>query len=183
MRPHYPGWPQREAQCCRKMNTCNGTKYGTGLSGDKGRPAICRHELRTYNLQVMMLVVLVVMLLVVLLAVLSLVLLLLMLTTQAECGGPEDWYHFSPWRAPGAAPVFDSCGVAGGTGYWGRSNFGAQYFNTTDPEGRGSFDGAYGSKTLKPTAAQATWKRGSTVEVLMLLLCCCRSCFCRCCWC
>ena len=32
----------------------------------------------------------------------------------AECGGPDDWYYYSPWRAPGAAPVFDPCGVAGG---------------------------------------------------------------------
>lgn len=23
-------------------------------------------------------------------------------------------YYYSPWRAPGSAPVFDSCGMAGG---------------------------------------------------------------------
>ena len=33
---------------------------------------------------------------------------------DAECGGPDDWYYYSPWRAPGAAPVIDSCGVASG---------------------------------------------------------------------
>ena len=34
--------------------------------------------------------------------------------TLAECGGPDDYYYYSPWRAPGAAPVIDSCGTAGG---------------------------------------------------------------------
>ena len=33
---------------------------------------------------------------------------------NAECGGTDDWYYYSPWRAPGAAPVIDACGVAGG---------------------------------------------------------------------
>jgi hypothetical protein len=28
--------------------------------------------------------------------------------TAAECGADNDWYYYSPWRAPGAAPVFDS---------------------------------------------------------------------------
>ena len=32
------------------------------------------------------------------------------INTNATCGGPEDWYQFSPWRAPGSAPVFDPCG-------------------------------------------------------------------------
>ena len=27
------------------------------------------------------------------------------INTGAECGGPLDWYYFSPWRAPGLAPV------------------------------------------------------------------------------
>eukprot|EP01051_Picozoa_sp_SAG22_P018250 SAG22_NODE_3020_length_2018_cov_3.003127_2_plen_227_part_00 len=30
------------------------------------------------------------------------------------CGSSEDYYYLSPWRAPGSAPVFDSCGLAGG---------------------------------------------------------------------
>lgn len=28
--------------------------------------------------------------------------------TQAECGGPDDVYYYSPWRYPGNAPVIDS---------------------------------------------------------------------------
>ena len=27
--------------------------------------------------------------------------------TNATCGGPDDYYYYSPWRAPGSAPVFD----------------------------------------------------------------------------
>ena len=29
--------------------------------------------------------------------------------TQAECGSPDDFYYWTPWRAPGSAPVIDSC--------------------------------------------------------------------------
>eukprot|EP00729_Bicosta_minor_P010877 gene10877-35269_t len=38
------------------------------------------------------------------------------MNTQAECGGPADFYYFSPWRAPGAAPVIDvrTCNVFDG---------------------------------------------------------------------
>jgi hypothetical protein len=28
------------------------------------------------------------------------------INSQAPCGGPTDLYYYSPWRAPGAAPVF-----------------------------------------------------------------------------
>ena len=34
--------------------------------------------------------------------------------TQAACGSKDDVYYYSPWRAPGAAPVIDACGMAGG---------------------------------------------------------------------
>jgi hypothetical protein len=27
---------------------------------------------------------------------------------NATCKGPDDWYQYAPWRAPGSAPVFDS---------------------------------------------------------------------------
>ena len=29
----------------------------------------------------------------------------------ATCGGPDDYYYYSPWRAPGEAPVFDAWSV------------------------------------------------------------------------
>ena len=35
--------------------------------------------------------------------------------TGVECGSDKDSYYYSPWRAPGSSPVFDACGIAGGT--------------------------------------------------------------------
>ena len=32
----------------------------------------------------------------------------------AEAGSHADFTKFHPWRAPGRAPVFDACGMAGG---------------------------------------------------------------------
>jgi hypothetical protein len=37
------------------------------------------------------------------------------LNLNATAGSPEDIYKHNPWRAPGAAPVADVCGLAGGT--------------------------------------------------------------------
>jgi hypothetical protein len=82
------------------------------------------------------------------------------INTQAECGTPEDYYYYSPWRYPGSAPVIDSCGSAGGrlpgqpTGAAG-----AQYQNTTL-----SKEGDLGSN-LPPMPSQATWKAGESYEV------------------
>jgi len=78
--------------------------------------------------------------------------------TNATCGGPTDWYQFAPWRAPGHAPVFDSCGMAGGTPE--RGGYGAQYFNTSFAR-----QGDRGSKVLKPRPTGVVWEAGSTVEV------------------
>jgi len=77
---------------------------------------------------------------------------------NASCGGPTDWYQFAPWRAPGHAPVFDSCGMAGGTPH--RGDYGAQYFDT-----RFARQGDLGSKVLKPRKTGVVWTAGSTVEV------------------
>lgn len=63
--------------------------------------------------------------------------------TDAECGSDKDAYYYSPWRAPGSAPVFDACGMAGGAPQWG--HHGAQYRNTTH-----AMQGDKGSITLKP---------------------------------
>ena len=30
----------------------------------------------------------------------------------------DDVYRWNPWRAPGAAPVYDACGMAGGSPTW-----------------------------------------------------------------
>ena len=79
--------------------------------------------------------------------------------TDAECGGPEDWYFYSPWRAPGAAPVMDPCGVAGGHRPPSGA-FGGIYVNTSHAK-----LGDFGSKTLPPAPSGTSWKAGSVVEV------------------
>ena len=79
--------------------------------------------------------------------------------TAAPCHGPTDWYEFSPWRAPGSAPVFDSCGVAGGKPP-PAGGFGAQYYNTSHAS-----QGDHGTKVLKPAPSGVVWTAGDTVEV------------------
>jgi len=80
----------------------------------------------------------------------------------AKCGAVDDFYYFSPWRAPGSAPVLDPCGSAGGRiAGEGDGGFGAAYVNTTHAK-----VSDLGSKTL-PTrrGANVTWSVGSVVEV------------------
>ena len=36
------------------------------------------------------------------------------INVDAPCGSELDFFYYSPWRAPGSAPVIDSCGTAGG---------------------------------------------------------------------
>lgn len=109
--------------------------------------------------------------------------------TQAECGSHEDFYYFSPWRAPGSAPVIDAslhaarahhncdkpkthrstirtrpslqaCGSAGGRfAYQSLGPAGAQYQNTSLAR-----EGDVGSR-LPAGPSQATWKAGDAVEV------------------
>jgi len=80
--------------------------------------------------------------------------------TQAECGGPDDYYAYSPWRAPGAAPVIDSCGSAGGRfPGQGIGGAGANYQNTSLAR-----QGDMGS-SLPAMESQATWTAGLVYEV------------------
>ena len=78
---------------------------------------------------------------------------------NATCGGEDDWYYYSPWRAPGAAPVMDSCGVAGGhqppQGY-----FGGIYVNTSH-----AHIGDYGTQVLPKMPSGVEWKAGVDYEV------------------
>lgn len=80
--------------------------------------------------------------------------------TRAECGTPDDYYFYSPWRYPGSAPVIDSCGSAGGRLPWQPTgSAGAQYQNTSLAS-----TGDLGSK-LPQMPSQATWKAGESYEV------------------
>lgn len=96
------------------------------------------------------------------------------LNTQAKCGSPEDIYYYSPWRAPGFAPVIDPCGSAGGRfphqprcpGKYPNESMGwncgaGANFQNFSKANRTDF----GSKVLAPMESQATWKAGSVVEV------------------
>ena len=75
------------------------------------------------------------------------------------CGAADDWYYYSPWRRPGNAPVFDSCGMAGGHAP-PDGGFGGIYVNTTHAK-----LGDKGTVVLPATPSQATWRAGSVVEV------------------
>eukprot|EP01047_Picozoa_sp_COSAG01_P051586 COSAG01_NODE_5340_length_4324_cov_93.359763_5_plen_186_part_00 len=82
------------------------------------------------------------------------------LNVFAECGSKEDFYYYSPWRAPGTAPVIDSCGSAGGRlPGQGPGGAGANYENNSL-----AHLGTPGS-ALPAMPPQATWKAGSLQEV------------------
>ena len=89
------------------------------------------------------------------------------LNTQAKCGSPEDIYYYSPWRAPGFAPVIDPCGSAGGRfphqprcpGKYPNESMGwncgaGANFQNFSLANRTDF----GTKVLAPMEPQATWK-------------------------
>merc|ERR1711973_211912 len=79
--------------------------------------------------------------------------------TGADCGSDEDTYYYSPWRAPGSAPVLDSCGMAGGSPKWG--HHGAQYRNSSHAR-----QGDRGSQSLQTGVAGAySWRAGDKVHV------------------
>ena len=80
--------------------------------------------------------------------------------SQAECGSADDIYYWSPWRAPGAAPVIDACGTAGGRfPGQGAGKAGAIFQNSSVAS-----QGDLGSH-LPQMAPQATWRAGGTAEV------------------
>lgn len=82
------------------------------------------------------------------------------INADAPCGSPEDVYYFAPWRYPGAAPVIDSCGVAGGVHKGeGPASAGGDYHNTSNAK-----LGDIGSQ-LPPLKTNTVWTAGEVVEV------------------
>ena len=79
--------------------------------------------------------------------------------SDAPCGSPQDKFYYTPWRAPGFAPVFDGCGMAGGRAL-GPGGHGAVYANTTHAR-----QGDLGSQVLGALETGTSWKAGETVEV------------------
>lgn len=78
----------------------------------------------------------------------------------AEAGGVNDSYRYNPWRAPGHAPVTDSCGIAGGRQPYQPSGGDAMFTNTSF-----AHLGDYGSKVLPPVPTGTVWTAGESVEV------------------
>lgn len=77
---------------------------------------------------------------------------------DGEWMGVSDIWKFNPWRAPGKAPLFDPCGMAGGN-YVEVFNAGA--YNTTVNAKQGDL----ATKVLKPRPSGTVWKRGSVAAV------------------
>jgi hypothetical protein len=86
------------------------------------------------------------------------------INTNAECGSPEDFWYYTPWRYPGIAPVIDSCGTAGGRlPGQAQGGAGASYTPTVNAK-----VGDSGS-SLPPMDTGTTWTVGSDVEVAWAL--------------
>lgn len=77
-------------------------------------------------------------------------------------GSANDIYKHNPWRAPGAAPVMDACGLAGGS--YSRSS-GAEAGDYTKTQY--AQHGDVGTQVLKPLPGYTppTYKIGGTAEV------------------
>jgi hypothetical protein len=84
---------------------------------------------------------------------------------DAPPGSDLDIYKHNPWRAPGAAPVMDACGLAGGS-YSRKSGAEAGDYQQTQFAQHGDV----GTQVLKPLPAAnytpPVYKRGGTAEVL-----------------
>ena len=76
---------------------------------------------------------------------------------HAKAGSAQDIFKYNPWRAPGRAPVFDACGMAGGTL---SEVFNAGAFNTTKYAAQGDL----GSKVLPPRPSGTVWRRGGQAK-------------------
>jgi len=75
---------------------------------------------------------------------------------------PGDVYQHNPWRAPGNAPVYDACGMAGGGPMWIPTQL--SYRNTSH-----AIQGDRGSKVLPYSPTGVVWRRGTDVEAIWSL--------------
>jgi len=76
---------------------------------------------------------------------------------DATCNSEEDVYRHNPWRYPGMAPVFDSCGMAGGNPLAGGTGGESKITETIYTK-----QGDVGSQ-LPPVETGVQWKRGNNV--------------------
>ena len=73
---------------------------------------------------------------------------------HATPGSELDVFKHNPWRAPGRAPTFDACGMAGGGPV---PTTAAAEYNPT----KFAKQGDHGTKVLKPRPTGTVWKRGT----------------------
>lgn len=76
---------------------------------------------------------------------------------DVEPGSHQDVFKFNPWRSPGNAPVYDPCGMAGGSP---SAKFNAGEYNQTVYAKQGDL----GSLVLKPRPSGTVWRRGATAK-------------------
>jgi hypothetical protein len=77
-------------------------------------------------------------------------------------GSDADIYKHNPWRAPGTAPVFDACGMAGGN--WRMVGGEAKYSKTVHAK-----QGDLGSKVLPPAPSGTVWRAGGTEQTAITI--------------
>ena len=76
----------------------------------------------------------------------------------------KDTYRYFPWRAPGAAPVADPCGMAGGTRVQG-GGAGDAVFTTIKSPMYNATAGDLGTQVLPYAPSGTKWMADSQVEV------------------
>lgn len=77
---------------------------------------------------------------------------------RATPGSRFDIFKFNPWLAPGQAPTWDACGMAGGAP---TPTTGAAEYNPTEYAKQGDL----GSVVLKPRPSGTVWKRDTVAYV------------------
>ena len=86
------------------------------------------------------------------------------MNVDAPCHSDADFTQYAPWRAPGASPMIDSCGVAGGVYQWQpAAGAGGDYQQTVNVR-----RGDMGSK-LPPMPTGTSWAAGAEVSVAWTL--------------
>lgn len=81
--------------------------------------------------------------------------------TDKTDGAADDFYQYTPWRAPGSSGVIDPCGVAGGFDHYMPDHrlYGIHYTNTTHAR-----HGDRGSRLARRETG-VVWTAGNVVEV------------------
>ena len=78
-------------------------------------------------------------------------------TKQPHIIVPCSRYQHNPWRAPGNAPIYDACGMAGGSPSWTKTQL--SFVNTSNAK-----QGDLGSEVLPRAPTGVVWTAGSEVE-------------------